>query len=84
VHHRTPEEERSSQQRNKQNKKYANAALTEEDRVKEPTTYEEAFRNSEWRKAMEEEINALRQNETWDLVPNQSRRISNPYHDCGF
>lgn len=52
----------------KPNPKYANAAIIE-DCVKEPETYEEASQNSAWQKAMEEEITALEQNQTWELVP---------------
>ncbi|CAO2830966.1 unnamed protein product [Amaranthus hypochondriacus] len=36
--------------------------------VKEPTSYDEAARSKVWRKAMEEEIQALHQNQTWELV----------------
>ncbi|CAL9028389.1 unnamed protein product, partial [Prunus brigantina] len=35
----------------------------------EPETFEEASQNSEWVKAMGEEISALEQNQTWDLAP---------------
>ncbi len=58
---------RSSRVR-KPNPKYANVALVEED-AKEPDTFEEAFQKLEWTKAMEEEIAALEQNQTWELVP---------------
>jgi hypothetical protein len=50
----------------KPNAKYANAAVVEG--VKEPETFTEASQNSNWNKAMEEEITALQQNQTWDLV----------------
>ena len=53
----------------KKNPKYANTTLIEEDNTKEPTTYMEASLSKEWRKDMKEEIYALKQNETWDLVP---------------
>lgn len=33
-----------------------------------PSTYEEASQSVEWQKAMEEEILALKENQTWDLV----------------
>ena len=36
--------------------------------VKELTSYDEAARSKDWRKAMEEEIQALHQNNTWELV----------------
>ena len=50
----------------KPNLEYVNAV---EDEVNEPETYEEASQNSVWQKAMEEEIIALEQNQTWELVP---------------
>ena len=37
--------------------------------VKEPTSYDEAALSKDWRKAMEGEIHALHQNQTWELVP---------------
>ncbi|KAE8706377.1 hypothetical protein F3Y22_tig00110393pilonHSYRG00025 [Hibiscus syriacus] len=49
------------------NPKYANATIIEE--VTEPETFEEASQSSEWMTAMKEEIDALQQNQTWDLVP---------------
>ena len=66
----TPQSQlRRSTRIRKPNPKYANAAIEEEASVKEPDTFEEASQNSEWIKAMEEEITALEQNQTWDLVP---------------
>ncbi|GAB2303795.1 hypothetical protein Dimus_038963 [Dionaea muscipula] len=53
----------------KPNPKYANAALIEDDRPKEPSSYQEASQGKEWIKVMQEEIDALAQNQTWDLVP---------------
>ncbi|MCO5590783.1 hypothetical protein L7F22_044758 [Adiantum nelumboides] len=35
----------------------------------EPTCFEEAAENDKWHKAMNEEMDALYDNETWDLVP---------------
>ena len=35
----------------------------------EPTCFEEAIENAKWVKAMNEEMAALDENETWDLVP---------------
>jgi len=35
----------------------------------EPSCFEEATGVKEWDKAMDEEMKALRKNETWDLVP---------------
>ncbi|KAE8679378.1 hypothetical protein F3Y22_tig00111402pilonHSYRG01323 [Hibiscus syriacus] len=49
------------------NPKYANAAIIEE--ATEPETFEEASKSSQWMTAMKEEIDALQQNETWDIVP---------------
>ena len=51
------------------NPEYANVAITEDDNIQEPSTYEEASQREEWRKAMEEEIQPLKHNQTWDLVP---------------
>ena len=62
-----PQLRRSTRQR-KPNPKYENAALAEENRVIELSTYEEASQSVEWQKAMEEEILALKENQTWDLV----------------
>lgn len=49
------------------NPKYRSAAIAEV--MDEPATYEEASKKEEWRKAMDEDISALNQNQTWDLVP---------------
>ncbi|KAE8672542.1 tir-nbs resistance protein [Hibiscus syriacus] len=49
------------------NPKYANAGIIEE--ATEPETFEEASKSSEWMTAMKEEIDALQQNQTWDIVP---------------
>ncbi|KAE8704478.1 hypothetical protein F3Y22_tig00110450pilonHSYRG00264 [Hibiscus syriacus] len=49
------------------NPKYANAAIIEE--ATEPETFEEASKSSEWMTSMKEEIDALQQNQTWDIVP---------------
>lgn len=62
-----PQLRRSTRQR-KPNPKYENAALAEENRVIELSTYAEASQSVEWQKAMEEEIIALKENQTWDLV----------------
>ncbi|GKV43282.1 hypothetical protein SLEP1_g50595 [Rubroshorea leprosula] len=51
------------------NPKYANIALIEASRVTKPENYQEVAQSIEWRKAMEEEIKALKQNQTWGLVP---------------
>ena len=36
--------------------------------VHEPESYTKVAKDSNWQKAMEEEIHALTKNETWDLV----------------
>ncbi|WVZ78229.1 LOW QUALITY PROTEIN: hypothetical protein U9M48_025977 [Paspalum notatum var. saurae] len=51
------------------NHKYANDALVHESIPIEPSSYEAAAQGLEWCKAMEEEIKALNENQTWDLVP---------------
>ena len=53
----------------KPNPKYANVAIVEDANAKEPKTFAEAFQNSDWSKAMKEEIAALKRNQTWELVP---------------
>lgn len=53
----------------KPNPKYANVAIVEDANAKEPETFAEAFQNSDWSKAMQEEIAALKRNQTWELVP---------------
>jgi hypothetical protein len=40
--------------------------------AKEPTNIDDAFGNSNWKRAMDEEILALEKNKTWHLVPPQS------------
>ena len=55
---------RKSTRIRKPNPKYANVAIVEEADAKEPKTLEEAFQNPKWTKAMEEEIAALKQNQT--------------------
>lgn len=34
----------------------------------DPVTYEEATEDVKWKKAMDEEINAIRRNDTWELI----------------
>lgn len=55
---------RRSQRIRKKNSKYTNVALVKDGNVEEPLTYEEASSSKEWRKAVEEEIDALKQNHT--------------------
>ncbi|RVW95735.1 Retrovirus-related Pol polyprotein from transposon TNT 1-94 [Vitis vinifera] len=60
---------RRSARTKKPNPKYANVAIVEDANAKEPETFAEAFQNSDWSKAMKEEIAALKRNQTWELVP---------------
>ena len=66
----TPQSQlRRSTRTRRPNPKYANAAIVEEATIIEPETFEEASQSSEWMAAMKEEIDALEQNQTWDLIP---------------
>ncbi|XP_047260588.1 uncharacterized mitochondrial protein AtMg00820-like [Capsicum annuum] len=47
-------------------------AIVEEEGANEPETFEEASQDQKWNKAMKEEMAALKQNQTWELVPKQS------------
>ena len=44
------------------------AYMTRVAEVREPESYAEAAKDANWRAAMEEEMHALAENETWDLV----------------
>ena len=44
------------------------AYITRVAEVREPESYAEATKDANWRAAMEEEMHALAENETWDLV----------------
>ena len=44
------------------------AYMTRVAKVREPESYAEASKDANWRVAMEEEMHALVENETWDLV----------------
>ena len=46
---------------------YANTTIVE-DEVNKPEIYKDVSQNSVWQKVMEEEIIALEQNQTWELV----------------
>jgi hypothetical protein len=35
----------------------------------EPTYFEEAIKDEFWNKAMDEELDQIRKNDTWELVP---------------
>ncbi|KAG6489183.1 hypothetical protein ZIOFF_050443 [Zingiber officinale] len=64
----TPQSQlRRSTRTRRPNPKYANAAIVEE--AVEPETFEKASQSSEWMTAMKQEIDALQQNQTWDLIP---------------
>ncbi|KAE8679564.1 tir-nbs resistance protein [Hibiscus syriacus] len=58
------------------NPKYPNATIIKE--VTEPETFEEVSQSSEWMTVMKEEIDALQQSQTWDIVPkiNDVKHIS--------
>jgi Reverse transcriptase (RNA-dependent DNA polymerase)/Integrase core domain/gag-polypeptide of LTR copia-type/GAG-pre-integrase domain len=43
--------------------------LTSIEKPSEPTSFEEANKSEIWIKAMHEEINAMKKNHTWDIVP---------------
>jgi len=78
VHHMTPEDPqlpqmefeepiqklRRTTRKIKCNPRYANAAFVDEPILVEPSSYEEASKGPQWRKAMEEEIKALNDNQT--------------------
>lgn len=40
-----------------------------------PTTYLQAFRQSHWSQAMQEELNALIATDTWSLVPSSPQNL---------
>ncbi|KAG8495890.1 hypothetical protein CXB51_007509 [Gossypium anomalum] len=64
-----PPQLRRSTRVRRQNPNYANIAVVEEKSLVEPTTYEVVSQDSEWVKARKEEIAALEQNHTWELMP---------------
>lgn len=39
--------------------------------LEEPTCFEEAVKEPNWRNAIEEEMKSIRENETWELVKHQ-------------
>ena len=45
--------------------------------ISDPTTFEEAVKKEEWRKAMKEEIKSIEKNETWELMdlPKEKKAI---------
>ncbi|KAG6473290.1 hypothetical protein ZIOFF_067204 [Zingiber officinale] len=64
----TPQSQlRRSTRTRRPNPKYANAVIVEE--AVEPETFEKASQSSEWMTAMKQEIDALQQNQTSDLIP---------------
>lgn len=68
IHESTPQSQpRRSTKARMPNPKYANAAIIEE--PMEPERFEEASQSPEWMIAMKEEICALQQSQTSDLVP---------------
>ncbi|KAH0721579.1 hypothetical protein KY285_005164 [Solanum tuberosum] len=73
----SPPSLRRSTRIRKKNPKFANATIVEDENEKEPETFEEAFQNPKWIRAMEEEIVALQLNQTWELVtkPRDAKRF---------
>ena len=57
-----PQLPRRSSRKRQPNPRYANTVVIED--TSEPSTYEEAAKSEHWRKAMKEEMAALRQNQT--------------------
>ncbi|KAE8657119.1 hypothetical protein F3Y22_tig00116996pilonHSYRG00002 [Hibiscus syriacus] len=57
------------EQRVTQNQNPWQIGMYQQPNEEEPETFEEASQSSEWMTAMKEEIDALQQNQTWDLVP---------------
>lgn len=45
------------------------ALIASEMLLKEPTSFKEASKSEKWSEAMVEELKALAENETWELVP---------------
>ncbi|KAJ0464501.1 putative RNA-directed DNA polymerase [Helianthus annuus] len=68
---------RRSQRVRKPNTRYANVAISE-DVLAEPSSYDEACLKREWCQAMQEEMEAMYRNETWDLVskPHDVKTVS--------
>ena len=52
----------------KPNLKYTNIIIAEKN-IKKPETFKEVAEDSHLKKAIKEEIIALKQNQTWDLIP---------------
>jgi hypothetical protein len=51
------------------------AAFTISAALKEPTSFSQANKDPKWRKAMQEEFQALMDNHTWELVPHPQRHV---------
>ena len=43
--------------------------------MKEPKSVKDALQDEYWSKAMEEEIEKIEKNKTWNLVPDQKKRM---------
>ena len=65
---RAPQQLRQLERIQKPNPKYVDIAIIENE-VKEPETYVEASQNTDWQQVIEEEMIALEQNQTWELIP---------------
>ena len=48
---------------------FSQAFLIKQSHWREPTSYKEAVKDTQWQVAMQQELAALHQNNTWDLVP---------------
>ena len=44
--------------------------------AREPETFSEAAKDPRWIESMNEEMQALRKNETWDLVPTSHKKAT--------
>ncbi|KAJ0445113.1 putative RNA-directed DNA polymerase [Helianthus annuus] len=65
----SPTGPRRSERVRRPNPKYVVNLASLEPAVEEPSEFEEAKNNPEWVKAMKDEIDAMKRNETWVLVP---------------
>lgn len=54
----------------KPNRKYCLSA--QEVQESEPISYKDALRHNKWKQAMDDEFNALQNQQTWELVPSES------------
>ncbi|KAI3808581.1 hypothetical protein L1987_24535 [Smallanthus sonchifolius] len=71
-HEREPSVRRSSRV-SKPNPRYANVSILEEQKEVELESFEHASKEGKWMNAMKEEIKALMENQTWELVQSENR-----------